>query len=130
MALWLRTIGLAALTLGVWFGVWPAIMPGGHLLPPARITTDSAVYCRKLAGRVDILAHGAPTEIIPAEALRLRTQGQSLCAAGRVRDGLICLRRAVLLLRHPGSRAVAPIGTAPKGTSSGPPSAGPVSVRR
>ena len=95
----LRTFGLAALA----FVLALAVLPDLFLRPapshPARITTDTAAYCQRLVDRVDALALAAPAPV-PPEALRLRAEGQRRCIRGQVRSGLICLRRAVLLLRR------------------------------
>lgn len=103
MVPWLRASGLAGLILAVSLAVWPDF--SGHSVPPqvARITSDSLSYCHQLQQRVDDLVNAAP-RAAPAEALRLRAEGQRMCAQGDLRGGLICLRRAVLILRTPVAR--------------------------
>ena len=100
MSPWLRASGLTALTLALCLAVLPAL-PGRHVpVQPASITTDTASYCRQLAERVDDLVRTAP-RAIPADVLRLRAEGGRMCNQGQLRGGLMCLRRAVLLLRAP-----------------------------
>ena len=66
------------------------------------VTTDSSDYCHTLSGA--IAAHGA----LPREVKELKAQGDGLCDEGRVRSGIVRLRRALLML-HPGA-ASAPQG--------------------
>ncbi len=57
------------------------------------ITTDSDAYCRTLSRAID--AHGA----LPREVSDLERQGEGLCGEGKVRSGIVRLRRALLVLR-------------------------------
>ncbi|WP_439598127.1 hypothetical protein [Falsiroseomonas sp.] len=57
---------------------------------PLRVTSDSAAYCRELAGRIAALP--APR---PAEEGRLVEEGLRLCDSGHVRTGIARLRRAM-----------------------------------
>ena len=100
MVPWLRASGLVALILAFCLAGWPDVSEPAGSSQPARITTDSLSYCRQLAQRVDGLVQAMP-RAAPAEALRLRSEGGRLCAKGELRGGLICLRRAVLILRGP-----------------------------
>ena len=103
MVPWLRASALAALILAVSLAVWPDFS-GRSVAPQAvRITSDSMSYCRQLQQRVDDLVRAAP-RAAPAEALRLRAEGHRMCAQGDLRGGLICLRRAVLILNAPAPR--------------------------
>lgn len=103
MSPWLRISGLAALAVTLALAVWPDLSSRQEPARPARITTDTAAYCRQLTDRVDAMVLAAPPPV-PPEALRLRAEGRRMCGQGQVRDGLICLRRAVLLLRRPPAR--------------------------
>lgn len=92
-----RAIVLAAATLclsghGHGAGSPPEIGPGAS--PDALVvTTDSDAYCRTLSQAID--AHGA----LPREVSDLERQGEVLCEAGRIRSGIVRLRRALLVLR-------------------------------
>ncbi|WP_428374776.1 hypothetical protein [Lichenicoccus sp.] len=66
-----------------------AASPAGALV----ITTDSDAYCRTLSKAID--AHGA----LPREVSDLERQGEGLCGAGKIRSGIVRLRRALLVLR-------------------------------
>ena len=99
------------LTMAVCFTVWLEVPRPPAPSHPEHITTDTARYCRQLASRVEALARAVP-RAVPAEALQLRAEGRRMCAEGRLRQGLICLRRAVVLLRGP---AVRPLSAWPPG---------------
>jgi hypothetical protein len=101
MSPWLRVSGLAALTVAICLSARLGVSPPSP--QPARITTDTARYCRQLAGRVEALARAAP-RAVPARAMALRAEGRRMCAQGRLRRGLLCLRRAVVLLAAPARR--------------------------
>nr|WP_321985636.1 hypothetical protein [uncultured Lichenicoccus sp.] len=62
------------------------------------ITTDSDAYCRTLSKAID--AHGA----LPREVSDLEQQGEGLCGAGKIRSGIVRLRRALLVLRKEAPR--------------------------
>ncbi len=95
-----RASGGAALILALLLAGVPRFSGRSETQPPARITSDSVSYCHQLAQRVDDLVHAAARPA-PVEVLQLRAEGERLCTQGRLRGGLICLRRAVLLLRGP-----------------------------
>jgi hypothetical protein len=61
--------------------------------PPVEVTTDTQLYCDQLAAQVQSAKNPSP------EALRLSSQGQSLCDGGEVVGGLKRLRRALAVLR-------------------------------
>ncbi len=100
MSPWLRASGLAALTVAACFAVRLDVPRPAAPSRPERITTDTARYCRQLATRVEALTRTA-ARTVPAEALHLGAEGRRMCARGRLHRGLICLRRAVVLLRGP-----------------------------
>ena len=69
---------------------------GGAELPPVQITSDTPAYCSQLLQRVGQLTHvasGAPRQ----EAANLAGEGK-LCRQGKVRAGILRLRRAVKLM--------------------------------
>ena len=80
----------------------PATARVAPALPPAtdaaRMTTDTPEYCNSLHGRVDGMARDSKP---PAEAIDLAREGQRLCETGKTRSGILHLRRAFILLRHP-----------------------------
>ena len=65
------------------------------------VTTDSSAYCRTLSDAID--AHGS----LPRDVAELKTQGDVLCGEGRVRGGIVRLRRALLMLNKGGQEAPA-----------------------
>ncbi|HEX5326656.1 MAG TPA: hypothetical protein VFW75_08315 [Acetobacteraceae bacterium] len=92
-------VGLAGIGIGLFFA-----LSGGYS-PPALITTDTPAYCRHLLHRVDNLARfaaGPPHQ----QAAELALEGQSLCARGEVRGGILRLRRAVKLMTDTAPGAV------------------------
>lgn len=66
----------------------------------ATVTSDSSEYCQHLSGRVDGLARDAKPPP-PAEVAGLAREGQRLCEDGKTRSGILHLRRAFIMLRHP-----------------------------
>ena len=79
---------------------WPAGTPARALAPVA-VTTDTAVYCARLASRA------AAREAGP-EMRRLVQTGTAQCSRGEIRGGIMHLRRALLLIR-----AQEPAGSGP-----------------
>ncbi len=70
---------------------------GGTELPPIQITSDTPAYCSQLLQRVGQLTHvasGTP----PQAAANLAGEGGKLCRQGKVRAGILRLRRAVKLM--------------------------------
>ncbi|MBB2191488.1 hypothetical protein HLH34_16250 [Gluconacetobacter azotocaptans] len=63
----------------------------GH---PVIITSDSRAFCDRLITIID--AYGPP----PREVRDLRFQGAHLCAEGKVRSGIVQLRRALVALKE------------------------------
>ena len=72
--------------------------------PPVMVvTTDSSAYCRTLSDAID--AHGN----LPREVRELKAQGDGMCDEGRVRGGIVRLRRALLILnKDPAPDSAAP----------------------
>ncbi len=93
-----RTAGLAGLTAGAGFFVLLGA-PGVSNSPPLVLTTDLPRYCLQLSDRVDELMHVAPGPLSD-EVVSLTTEGRVLCDKGRVRGGVMRLRRAVLLMTN------------------------------
>lgn len=63
---------------------------GDGVEPPIAITSDTRAFCDLLAGRV----RDAPRKTV--EMQRLLVQGETMCRAGAVREGLFRLRQALL----------------------------------
>ena len=60
---------------------------------PMTVTTDTVEYCIALADRMG--SEGG----MPPHARVLWRNGRAMCEQGHVRDGLVRLRRAMLMLR-------------------------------
>lgn len=58
----------------------------------ARVTSDTTVYCLRLAGKVE--ASGE----LPPLAQALWIEGRAMCEHGQVRAGLARLRRAMMII--------------------------------
>ncbi|MBB2202933.1 hypothetical protein HLH28_15370 [Gluconacetobacter tumulisoli] len=61
---------------------------------PVIITSDSRAFCDRLITVID--AYGPP----PREVRDLRVQGAHLCAEGKIRSGIVHLRRALVVLKE------------------------------
>ncbi|TLU72933.1 hypothetical protein [Lichenicoccus roseus] len=92
-----RAALLAAAALCLGGGVRGAGQPAGPLV----ITTDSDAYCQTLTKAID--GHRP----LPREVSDLERQGQALCGSGRVRSGIVRLRRALLVLQGSPARDTA-----------------------
>ena len=64
---------------------------------PVTVTTDTLTYCDALSRRLPASLSAAVT--------RLREEGETMCATGHVRGGIMQLRRALLLARSEGDAA-------------------------
>ncbi|GAA4483618.1 hypothetical protein GCM10023157_25780 [Gluconacetobacter asukensis] len=62
---------------------------------PVIITSDSRAFCNRLAAVID--AYGPP---LRHEVDDLRAQGTHLCHEGKVRSGIVQLRRALMALKE------------------------------
>lgn len=62
---------------------------------PVVITSDSRAFCDRLVTVID--AYGPP---LTREVSELRIHGALLCREGRVRSGIIDLRRALMVLKE------------------------------
>ncbi|WP_041249331.1 hypothetical protein [Gluconacetobacter diazotrophicus] len=69
-----------------------AVSDSGH---PVVITSDSRAFCERLVTVID--AYGPP---LTREVHDLRIQGAHLCREGRVRSGIVQLRRALMVLKE------------------------------
>lgn len=67
-----------------------------------RVTTDTQEYCEALAERVERAEHVRQPRPAQGDELEqvkeLASEGHQMCIAGRIRSGLVRLRRALLLL--------------------------------
>jgi len=91
----LRLVSLAGLTtLGV-------LLLSGYsteiVQAPAIVTTDTGAYCKQLIAQIDDLARA--NVAVPAGAAKLAEDGRQRCLAGQVRQGILHLRQAVLMMR-------------------------------
>ncbi|GCE83602.1 hypothetical protein [Komagataeibacter diospyri] len=62
---------------------------------PVIITSDTKAYCNRLLNIID--AYGPA---LPQDVDSLRTQGEDMCRAGRIRSGIVRLRRALVELKE------------------------------
>ncbi|MFS3135706.1 hypothetical protein ACLRDC_10020 [Gluconacetobacter sacchari] len=62
---------------------------------PVIVTSDSRAFCNQLAAVID--AYGPP---LRHEVDDLRAQGTHLCHEGKVRSGIVQLRRALMALKE------------------------------
>lgn len=87
-------IGVMGLT--VWFG----LMPVASQSPPQQVTSDTPAYCLQLLDRVSQMVRSAGTPP-PQEVGYLSSEGQRMCDQGQTRGGILRLRRALMLMKHP-----------------------------
>lgn len=66
------------------------------------VISDTPEYCGVLKNRIDGLAQETPGAM-PAEVAELSMEGERMCEHGHIRGGLLRLRRAIAILRHPGN---------------------------
>lgn len=62
---------------------------------PVVVTSDSRAFCNRLAAAID--AYGPP---LRQDVDDLRAQGTHLCHEGKVRSGIVQLRRALMALKE------------------------------
>ncbi|MFW7268262.1 hypothetical protein ACMAUO_09870 [Gluconacetobacter sp. Hr-1-5] len=62
---------------------------------PVVVTSDSRAFCNRLAAAID--AYGPP---LRHDVDDLRAQGTHLCHEGKVRSGIVQLRRALMALKE------------------------------
>ncbi|RFD21244.1 hypothetical protein DY926_01900 [Komagataeibacter melaceti] len=62
---------------------------------PVIITSDTRAYCNRLLNIID--AYGPA---LPQDVDSLRMQGEGMCREGRIRSGIIRLRRALVELKE------------------------------
>ncbi len=62
---------------------------------PVVVTSDSRAFCNRLAAAID--AYGPP---LRHDVDDLRAQGTHLCQEGKVRSGIVQLRRALMALKE------------------------------
>ncbi len=81
------------------FAVVPGILlaASAHDEAPLTVTTDTRAYCAALARRV------SARDGLSEEARRLAADGRAMCDEGRVRGGIVRLRRALMLAQGAGS---------------------------
>jgi hypothetical protein len=93
----MRTSGIAALLfgLGAVAGAQEGAVGNG---PPERITTDTLVYCRQLAARLEALT--AIGMHVPTRVSDLSSVGKEMCDHGLTRGGILRLRSAIVLMMN------------------------------
>lgn len=62
---------------------------------PVIITSDTKAYCNRLLTIID--AYGPA---LPQDVDSLRMQGEGMCRVGRIRSGIVRLRRALVELKE------------------------------
>ncbi|WP_025812779.1 hypothetical protein [Komagataeibacter kakiaceti] len=62
---------------------------------PVIITSDTRAYCNRLLNIID--AYGPA---LPQDVDSLRMQGEGMCREGRIRSGIVRLRRALVELKE------------------------------
>ena len=63
------------------------------------ITSDTTAYCGVLRNRITGLTRGGA---VSNEAVILSAEGKRMCEQGQIRGGIMRLRRAIAIMRHPG----------------------------
>jgi len=98
-----RTTGLAGILacLGIGGFVLVGAMPVHGQAPPQRITSDTPEYCLQLLDQVSQLVRIAGASP-PQEVSSLSSEGQRMCDQGQTKGGILRLRRALMLMTHPG----------------------------
>ncbi len=81
-----------------WLTVGMAVSAHGQSRDPI-ITSDTPAYCGVLRNRINGLTRGVA---VPNEAVTLSAEGERMCEQGQIRGGIMRLRRAIAILRHPG----------------------------
>ena len=66
------------------------------------VISDTPEYCGVLRDRIAGLVQEEPGAM-PAEVAELSMEGERMCEHGHIRGGLLRLRRAIAILRHPGN---------------------------
>ena len=80
------------------FAAGMAVSAHGQSRDPI-ITSDTPAYCGVLRNRINGLTRGVA---VPNEAVTLSAEGERMCEQGQIRGGIMRLRRAIAILRHPG----------------------------
>lgn len=88
--------------LPAWFGLGVAANAQSTQtdVPADRVTSDSPEFCARLANQLhdDVRTH--KTAEVPEEVLTLVHEGRKMCREGRVRPGILRLRRALQILKE------------------------------
>ncbi len=102
-----RTLRISALAV-ILFGLngGTGMLPSNAGQPPEQVTSDTLIYCRQLAQRVDQLAVTSTNP--PEQVTNLEVAGKDMCEHGSIRAGILRLRSAMVLLMHPPSDASSP----------------------
>ena len=69
---------------------------------PQRVTSDTPEYCLRLSDRVSELVR-VTSPPPPDEVTALSSEGQRMCDKGQTRGGILRLRRAWMMMMHPGN---------------------------
>lgn len=81
-----------------WLTVGMAVSAHGQSRDPI-ITSDTPAYCGVLKNRINGLTRGGA---VSNEAVTLSAEGERMCEQGQIRGGIMRLRRAIAIMRHPG----------------------------
>jgi hypothetical protein len=64
---------------------------------PIVVTSDTNAYCRELLTRIEDFLRASP--VIPPVAVRLAEDGRQRCSSGDIRQGILRLRQAVVIIQ-------------------------------
>jgi hypothetical protein len=106
----MRTSGVAALLFGLGAVAGAQDAAVDHTAPE-QVTTDTLVYCRQLAARLEQLTQVAVAT--PTKVVDLSTAGKQMCEHGLTRAGILRLRSAIVMMLHDQDGDPAPGKTGP-----------------
>jgi hypothetical protein len=72
----------------------------GDDMPPARVTSDTAAFCARLAQQLRAEIRVRSTLAVPDEVLMLQQEGRRMCREGHIRPGILRIRQALMILRQ------------------------------
>lgn len=87
--------------LPVWFGLGMAAQAQSTQtdVPADRVTSDSPEFCAQLADQLHDDVRARKPGPVPEEVRTLGQEGRKMCSEGRVRPGILRLRRALQILK-------------------------------
>jgi hypothetical protein len=69
-------------------------------MPPARVTSDTAEFCTRLAQQLRAEIRARSTPAVPDEVFMLQQEGRKMCREGHIRPGILRIRQALMILRQ------------------------------